>query len=75
MLETTLAQVFALVPTTIPHYVTFTLQILLLTLRHMKEARIHWPVDDEFQEYNALVLARHPLRHNGWIKFTSLSLT
>lgn len=27
----------------------------------MKEARIHWPVDDDFQEYNDLVLARHPL--------------
>ena len=61
MLETSLAQVFALVPTTISRYVTFTLQILLITLRHMKEARIHWPIDDEFQESNALVLARHPL--------------
>jgi hypothetical protein len=27
----------------------------------MKEARIHWPVDDEFQAYNDLVLARHSL--------------
>jgi hypothetical protein len=61
MLETSLAQIFALVPSTVSRYVTFTLRILLFTLRHMKEARILWPVDDEFQEYNDLVLARHPL--------------
>ena len=61
MLEVGLAQVFALVPATVSRYVTFTLRILLFTLRRMKEARIHWPVDDEFQEYNDLVLARHPL--------------
>jgi hypothetical protein len=61
MLEATLAQVFALVPSTVSRYLTFTLRLLLLTLRHMKEAQIHWPVDDEFQEYNDLVLARHPL--------------
>ena len=63
MLEVGLAQVFALVPATVSRYVTFkfTLRILLFTLRRMKEARTHWPVDDEFQEYNDLVLARHPL--------------
>ena len=27
----------------------------------MKEAWIHWPVNNEFQEYNDLVLARHSL--------------
>jgi hypothetical protein len=61
MSEVSLSQVFALVPATTSRYVTFTLRILLFTLTHMKEARIHWPVDDEFQEYNDLVLARHPL--------------
>ena len=61
MLEVSLAQVFALVPTTVLHYVTFALRILLFTFRCMKEAHIHWPVDDEFQEYNYLVLAWHPL--------------
>jgi hypothetical protein len=61
MLEVSLAQVFALVPSTVSRYVTFTLGILLFTLRRMKGAQIHWPVDDKFQEYNNLVLARHPL--------------
>ena len=61
MLETSLAQVFAQVPSTVSHYIGFTLRILLLTLRHMKEARIHWPVNDEFQEYNNLVPVQHPL--------------
>ena len=56
-----LAQVFALVPSTVSRYVGFTIRILLFTLRHMEEAWIHWPVDDEFQEYNDLVLAQHPL--------------
>jgi hypothetical protein len=61
MLEVSLAQVFALVPATVLCYVMFALGILLFTLRCMKEAQIHWPVDDEFQEYNDLVLARDPL--------------
>jgi hypothetical protein len=61
MLEVSLVQIFTLVLATVSRYVTFTLRILLFTLRRMKEARIHWPVDDEFQEYNDLVLARHPL--------------
>jgi hypothetical protein len=61
MLEVSLAQVFALVPSTVSRYITFTLKILLLTLRRMKEAQIRWPLDEEFQEYNNLVLARHPL--------------
>jgi hypothetical protein len=39
----------------------FTLRIILFTLRCLKDARIQWPVGDEFQENNDLVLARHPL--------------
>ena len=61
MLEVSLAQIFALIPSTVSRYISFTLGILLFTLRRMKEARIHWPVDDEFDKYNDLVLARHPL--------------
>ena len=61
MSEVSLAQVFALVPSTISRYITFALGILLFALRHMKEAHIHWPVDGEFQEYNDLVIAQHPL--------------
>jgi hypothetical protein len=35
-LEVSLAQVFALVPLTVSHYISFTLRILLFTLRRVK---------------------------------------
>lgn len=61
MLEVSLSQIFAIVPTTVSRYITFTLVILLFTLKHMKDARIQWPVDNEFEENSSLILARHPL--------------
>jgi hypothetical protein len=61
MLEASLSQIFAIIPTTVSRYIKFTLRIILFTLRRLKDARIQWPVGDEFQENNDLVLARHPL--------------
>jgi hypothetical protein len=74
MLEVSLAQVFALIPTTILCYVAFSLRILLFTLRHMKEAWIQWPIDDEFQQNNDLVLARHPLLVGAFSTMDGLNL-
>jgi hypothetical protein len=61
MLEVSLSQIFTLVPTTVSWYIMFALGILLFTLRHMKDAQIQWPVGEEFQKQNDLILARHPL--------------
>ncbi|KAG0695299.1 hypothetical protein DFH29DRAFT_1072537 [Suillus ampliporus] len=54
-----LQQIFALIPTTVSRYLSFDLRILLLTLRDMADAKIHWLHGDEFEECSALVVARH----------------
>ena len=43
MLESTLQQVFGLIPATVSRYVTFGLDILLKTLCQMHDAAIQWP--------------------------------
>ncbi|KAF7371843.1 hypothetical protein MVEN_00041100 [Mycena venus] len=65
MREISLQQIFALIPSTISRYITFGLGLLLQVLRRMPQARIKWPQEnderDDFAEYNALIVARHPL--------------
>ena len=43
MTETSLQQIFGLVPSTVDHYVHFGLEILDTTLEGLPEARIIWP--------------------------------
>ena len=74
MLEVSLSQIFAIIPTTISHYITFTLGILLFTLKHMKDAQIQWPVGNEFEENNSLILARHPLLIGAFGSMDGLNL-
>jgi hypothetical protein len=61
MAETSLVQIFAVVPASISRYLSFSLDILLKTLRNMRDSRIQWPRGEEFEERNALVVERHPL--------------
>ncbi|KAJ7156605.1 hypothetical protein C8R43DRAFT_1087314 [Mycena crocata] len=57
-----LQQIFALIPTTVSHYITFGLAILLEVLRKMPDAAIKWPQWwDDFQALNNLIVERHPL--------------
>jgi hypothetical protein len=61
MREISLQQIFALIPSTISRYITFSLKILLGILREMRAAAIDWPRDvGDFQAYNDLIVARHP---------------
>ena len=74
MLEVSLSQIFAIVPTTVSHYIEFTLRILLFTLKRMKDARIQWPVGNEFEGKNSLILARHPLLIGAFGSMDGLNL-
>lgn len=60
MREVSLQQIFALVPASVSRYIDFALDILLYTVRRMREARVAWPHGDEFEVYAQLVQARHP---------------
>jgi hypothetical protein len=75
MREISLQQIFACIPTTISRYITFGLQILLVTLSQMRAARIKWPGHlDEFQEYNDLIVERHPRLTGAFASIDGLNL-
>lgn len=60
MLETSLQQIFALIPATVSRYLQFGQQILLKTVRTMPEGQITFPRQlKEYQENEALILGRH----------------
>lgn len=62
MREVSLQQIFALIPSTVSRYITFSLQILAELLPSIREARIRWLNDlCTVQRYNALIVAWHPL--------------
>ncbi|KAJ7207521.1 hypothetical protein GGX14DRAFT_635380 [Mycena pura] len=61
MREVSLQQIFALIPSTVSRYITFSLQILLGVLRQLPAATIRWPERlDDYLENNELIVARHP---------------
>ncbi|KAE9383641.1 hypothetical protein BT96DRAFT_1027124 [Gymnopus androsaceus JB14] len=75
MLEITLQQVFALVPSVLTRYLDFAKQILLQTLRSMPEAQIKLPRNlDEFQANSDLITARHSQLEGGFGSIDGLSL-
>jgi hypothetical protein len=60
MRETSLQQIFAIIPSTVSRYITFGLHILLATLKMIPEAKICWPQPEDFEELSDLVVQRHP---------------
>ena len=60
MNETSLQQIFAIIPSTMSRYLTFGLQLLFTTLQTIPEAKIQWPQVVEFNELSNLVIHRHP---------------
>ncbi|EEB87916.1 hypothetical protein MPER_14525, partial [Moniliophthora perniciosa FA553] len=68
-------QIFAIVPSVLSHYLDFSLDILLLTLWGMKEAHIALPKHlEQYEEYKALITARHPLLEGAWATVNGLLL-
>lgn len=75
MREISLQQIFACIPTTISRYITFSLGLLLETLRLMPAAKIKWPEHpDDFQEYNDLIIERHPRLTGAFASIDGLNL-
>ncbi|KAF9228946.1 hypothetical protein BS17DRAFT_792928 [Gyrodon lividus] len=56
MREVSLQQIFAIIPTMVSWYITFSLRILLSTLQTIPEAKIKWPRDDAFGSIDGLKL-------------------
>jgi hypothetical protein len=75
MREISLQQIFALVPSTVSRYIQFSLDILLAVLHQIPDARIRWPSRvDEFQEYNNLIILRHPLLEGAFASIDGLNV-
>ena len=75
MLEITLQQIIALIPTTVSCYITFGLQILLETLCGLPDAAIQWPVHNmEFQYDSNLIVACHPCLDGAFASIDDLNL-
>jgi hypothetical protein len=74
MLEVSLSQILAIVPTTFSCYITFTLGILLFTMKCIKDARVQWPVGNEFEENSSLILTQHPLLIGAFNSMDGLNL-
>ena len=72
--ETSLQQIFALVPSTTSRYISFSLKLLLFTLRSMPDAKIQWPEGDEFQQLNDLIRPCHPLLTGAFTSINGLCL-
>lgn len=75
MTEVSLQQIFALVPSTVTRYITFSLEILLQTLCRMPEGAIRWLKDhSEFRECSDLVEERHHLLRGAFATIDGLNL-
>ncbi|KAJ7127642.1 hypothetical protein C8R44DRAFT_873466 [Mycena epipterygia] len=75
MRETSLQQIFALIPTTVSRYIRFGLTLLLDVLRTMPDAAIEWPrKDNDFRAYNKLIVERHPLLTGAFASIDGLNL-
>ncbi|KAF9494740.1 hypothetical protein BDN71DRAFT_1561504 [Pleurotus eryngii] len=75
MLEISLQQIFALMPSTVSHYIKFAMTILLKTLQAMLEAKICFPkTSEELTKYTNLICTCHPLLRGAFASIDSLSL-
>ncbi|KIK58432.1 hypothetical protein GYMLUDRAFT_171091 [Collybiopsis luxurians FD-317 M1] len=75
ILEVQLQQIFAVVPSVLTCYLSFSLNIILATLCKMKEARIALPeTQAEFAELSSLIVAHHSLLKGAFGSIDGLSL-
>ncbi|KAG8918197.1 hypothetical protein FRC02_002548 [Tulasnella sp. 418] len=67
MKETTLCQIFAVIPTTVSRYLDFSLTILKQTLQKLPEGRIQYPQYEDVELFETLTMRvqeRHPMLTN-----------
>jgi hypothetical protein len=74
MTETSLQEIFALIPSMVSWYINFGLDILLDVFRAIPEAAISWPKNEKFGQLNALILHRHPLLTSAFASIDGLNL-
>jgi hypothetical protein len=74
-MELSLQEIFGLIPSTVSRYITFGLEILLIILRRIPDARIQWPrTRQQCENYTNLITARHPRLHGAFATIDGLNL-
>jgi hypothetical protein len=74
MNETSLQEIFALIPATVSCYINFGLDILLEVFRTMPDAAIVWPKGGDFARLNSLIVTRHPLLTGAFASIDGLNI-
>jgi len=74
MTQTSLQQIFGLVPTTVNPYILLSLQILDMTLLGMPDACIVWPNATQISQYSAMIVERHGLLQGAFGSIDGLKL-
>ena len=75
MMESSLQQIFGLIPSTTSRYITFSLAIFLKMLRNIRDSTIQWPQTlQQFENYSYLITARHPRLHGAFATIDGLNL-
>jgi hypothetical protein len=74
MSETSLQEIFALVPATVSRYITFGLEALLQVLQKLPDATITWPKATDFPYLNSFIRRRHPLLTGAFASIDGLNL-
>ncbi|KAJ3511828.1 hypothetical protein NLJ89_g3878 [Agrocybe chaxingu] len=75
MHEISLQEIFAIIPSTVSRYITFGLNVLLLTLRTMHDAQIGWFKNPEsFSRCRDLIVARHPRLTGAFASIDGLNI-
>jgi hypothetical protein len=74
MSETSLQEIFTLIPSTVSRYINFSLDTLLHVLKSVPDAAISWPKHDKFAELNSLIVHRHPLLTDAFASIDGLDL-
>jgi hypothetical protein len=69
-----LMEIFTLVPSTVSHYINFSLEFLVDTLWKLDDAQVHWPEGSEFDELSNLTTVQHPLLQGAFGTIDDLNL-
>ncbi|KAG8713049.1 hypothetical protein FRC08_013759 [Ceratobasidium sp. 394] len=72
--ETSLQQIFALVPSVLTRYVHFRLSIMVSVLQELPDAKIFWPSPARMEHYAGIIQEQHPLIDGAFGFVDGLSL-
>ncbi|KAF8578723.1 hypothetical protein K439DRAFT_1648714 [Ramaria rubella] len=74
MTQTSLQQIFGLVPTMVDRYINFAMKILDATLKGMVDAHVWWPTVGKIQDFGKMITESHPRLEGAFGSIDGLNL-